>query len=355
MDISDLIITDDLLNLISELDQFKGSWDVTKGLMPTGLQSLKHIATIESVGSSTRIEGSKLPNDEVEKIMEGLSTRSFATRDEQEVAGYAKTMKQVLNRSGYMTFSENLIKQLHRDLLQFSAKDERHRGDYKKHPNSVEAFDSMGQSLGVIFETSSPFDTPREMEDLVNWTCDNLKGGSRHPLVVIGVFKVVFLAIHPFRDGNGRLSRILTTLLMLQSGFNYVPYSSFESLVEKSKQEYYIALRRTQTTLKHEKKDWYPWMRYFLLVLKHQKDLFREKVDKLLSAKHEELPQESIKIIEHVTSVGRITVGRALKMLDLPRPTVRKRLDELVGSGHLVSRGKGKGTYYVINKNSDSV
>src|SRR5207302_1233043 len=113
-----------------------------------------------------------------------------------------------------------------------SEKDKRHRGEYKKLPNHVEAFDEHGHSLGVIFQTASPFDTPRLMEALVTWTNGALAEGTHHPLLVIGVLVVRFLAIHPFQDGNGRLARILTTLLLLRAGYTYVSYSSLERVVE---------------------------------------------------------------------------------------------------------------------------
>ncbi len=105
-------------------------------------------------------------------------------------------------------------------LLKFSPKDERHRGNYKKFENSVQAFDLEGNSLGIVFETTSPFDTPRQMSEIVNWTAEHLSSPTIHPLLTIGVFTVTFLAIHPFQDGNGRLSRILTTLLLLKAGYS---------------------------------------------------------------------------------------------------------------------------------------
>ena len=145
--------------------------------------------------------------------------------------------------------TENHIKQLQGRLLAYSTKDERHRGHYKTHPNNVEAFDSEGRSLGVVFEIATPFDTPGRMDALVAWTNTALEDGEFHPLIVGAISVVVFLAIHPFQDGNGRLSRVLTTLLLLRIGYDYVPYSSLESFIERSKDAYYRALRNTQTTI----------------------------------------------------------------------------------------------------------
>ena len=153
----------------------------------------------------------------------GVKTFSFRTRDEQEVGGYAETMETVFSSFREIPLTENFIRQLHGMLLKFSTKDERHRGDYKKFPNHVEAFDAEGKSQGVIFQTASPFQTPALMKELVEWTNKELNEKELHPLLIIGIFVLVFLQIHPFQDGNGRLSRILTTLLLLREGFAYVP------------------------------------------------------------------------------------------------------------------------------------
>ena len=241
-----LCITQELLRSIAEIDEFKGRWSALGNLAPERLSALRRVATIESVGSSTRIEGVKLTDDEVDKLLSGLEIRSFRSRDEQEVAGYAELMEVIFDSYQEIPLTENHIAQLHGVLLEHSDRDARHRGQYKKMANSVEAFDEAGSSMGIIFETASPFDTPRRMAELVEWTRSALDDKHSHPLLVIGVFVVRFLAIHPFQDGNGRLSRALTTLLLLRMGYGYVPFSSLERIVEDSKDEYYLALRRAQ-------------------------------------------------------------------------------------------------------------
>ena len=215
-------ITPEFLALISETDEFKGAWRAFRTLAPERLNALRRVATIESVGSSTRIEGSKLSDRDVERLLSDLRIQSFATREEQEVAGYAKVMETVFESWADIPITENHIKQLHRDLLSYSDKDDYHRGAYKTTSNSVAAFDEAGRQIGIVFETATPFDTPRLMTELVAWLNEARDGGRLHPLLIIGVFIVVFLEIHPFQDGNGRLSRILTTILLLQAGYAYV-------------------------------------------------------------------------------------------------------------------------------------
>jgi len=346
MDVRTLVITPELLKLIAEIDEFKGSWKSMQSLSPDRLQSLRHVATIESIGSSTRIEGVKLTDKEVETLLQGIGTQSFETRDEQEVAGYSEVMETIYTNALDISLTENYIKQFHIGLLRHSTKDERHRGEYKKFANSVEAFGPDGNSLGVVFETTTPFDTPLKMEALVKWARETLEDKSLHPLIVVGVFVVTFLAIHPFQDGNGRLSRVLTSLLLLKAGYSYIPFSSMESVIEKNKEAYYLNLRRTQSTLDEEKPDWLPWLRFFLTSLKRQKDHLTAKLDMHLSEAYKNLSAESVLLLEYVNKHGRITTSEAHALLNIPRPTVKKRLMKLAKDGYITQQGKGRGSYY---------
>jgi len=342
-----LIISADILAMIAEIDEFKGAWRALGKLAPERLRQLRKVATIESVGSSTRIEGSKLTDREVELLLGRLTTESFTTRDEQEVAGYASVMDTVFASYDTIPITENYIKQLHAMLLRFSDKDVRHRGEYKKLSNQVEAFDESGKSIGVVFETTSPFDTPREMEELLAWYRGAAETRSHHPLILIGVFVVVFLAIHPFQDGNGRLSRVLTTLLLLKAGYAYVPYSSLESIVEQSKEEYYIALRRTQGTLRRESPEWSAWLTFFLRAMKRQKQRLEEKIERERIMRGT-LPDLSIRIIELAAEHGEIGVAQIMRTTGAVRGTVKKRLGELLESGHLKRTGRARGSKYVL-------
>lgn len=343
-----LVITQEMLSLIAEIDEFKGAWRALGRLAPERLRQLRRIATIESVGSSTRIEGAKLTDREVEKLLGRIKARSFATRDEQEVAGYAAAMETVFSNYDAIPVTENYIKQLHARLLKYSSKDARHRGEYKKLPNSVEAFDASGKSVGVVFETSTPFNTPRDMEQLIAWFAGAMKEKSLHPLIITGVFVVVFLAIHPFQDGNGRLSRVLTTLLLLKSGYAYVPYSSLESIVEQNKEGYYLALRRTQGTLKKKSTNWSPWLSFFLHSLRKQKNRLETKVERE-KIMRSVLPALAIDILDLAAQHGQISVADIIRVTQAPRATIKKRLTELAKSGHLKRGGKGRATWYVLS------
>lgn len=342
-----LHISPEILRLIARIDEFKGAWRALGTLAPDRLTALRRVATIESIGSSTRIEGSKLTDREVEKLLSNLAIQTFDTRDEQEVAGYAELMDLVFNSWRDIPFNENHVKQLHQILLSHSEKDARHRGQYKTHSNSVAAFDENGDQIGIVFETATPFDTPRLMAELVAWVNDERDKAQLHPLLIVAIFVVVFLEIHPFQDGNGRLSRVLTTLLLIDSGYVYVPYSSLESVIELNKEAYYLALRQTQGSIRTDAPNWQPWLVFFLRSLAEQvrrleKKIEREKI--VLAA----LPDLSLQIVEFVREHGRITIGEAIKLTGVSRNTLKQHFRNLVERGHLNQQGGGRGVWYEL-------
>ncbi|MEO1406044.1 MAG: Fic family protein [Pseudomonadota bacterium] len=345
---STLIITDEILQLIAEIDEFKGAWKAIGRIAPERLSSLRRVATIESIGSSTRIEGAKLSDRDVERLLSNLDINAFASRDEQEIAGYADVMETVFSSFEAINLTENHLFQLHRDLLRYSSKDERHRGAYKTLSNNVEAFGPDGESLGVVFATASPFDAPRLTRDLLTWTREILEHGRHHPLLVIAVFVVVFLEIHPFQDGNGRLSRVLTTLLLLRAGYAYVPYSSLESVIEATKESYYLALRQTQGTIRTDAPDWQPWILYFLRALQTQKQRLECKIERerLILG---DLPELSVNILELARERGRVTVAEIAMFTGASRNTVKDHLKALTRADHLARHGAGRGTWYSLS------
>lgn len=342
-----LQITPEILNLIARIDEFKGAWRAMGSLAPDRLSALRKVATIESIGSSTRIEGSKLSDRDVERLLSNLSIQSFETRDQQEVAGYAELMDLVFSSWRDIPFNENHVKQLHQILLRHSTKDVRHRGQYKTQTNSVAAFDENGVQIGIVFETASPFDTPRLMNELVSWVNDERAKGTLHPLLIVAVFVVVFLEIHPFQDGNGRLSRVLTTLLLIHTGYTYVPYSSLESVIELNKQAYYLALRQTQGTIRSQAPNWQPWLVFFLRSLAEQVRRLERKIEreKFVLAT---LPDLSLQIVEFAREHGRITIGAAMQLTSVSRNTLKQHFRNLVALGHLTQHGGGRGVWYEL-------
>jgi len=339
-----LILTPDLLRLVGEIDEFKGAWKALGSLAPDRLATLRRIATVESVGASTRIEGAKLTDREVDILLSNLDLGSFKSRDEQEVAGYAKATTMVFDSWRQISLTENHVKQLHGTLLKFSNRDEHHRGGYKTIANNVEAFDQHGRSVGVIFETAAPFDTPRLMQELVRWTNHELEGHAHHPLLVMAVFIVRFLAIHPFQDGNGRLARVLTNLLLLRCGYTYMPYSSLERVVEENREQYYRALRSAQGTLDRDESHLMDWLRFFLLCLVSQKDSLSEKIkrERLLTS----LSELDERLLQLARQHGRLTLTAAQTLTKANRNTLKLHLRQLVQSGHLQLLGRGRSSWY---------
>ncbi len=351
------LIPREVLSLISEIDEFKGRWRATQVLAPDKLLALRQAATIESVGSSTRIEGAKLSNLEIEALLRGVKSYSFKSRDEQEVAGYAEVMEMIFSSYESISFSEGHLKQLHNVLLKYSVKDERHRGEYKKFSNSVEAFGPDGKSKGVIFHTASPFETPKLTQELIDWTNAEFRQKELHPLIVVSLFAVVFLHIHPFQDGNGRLSRALTTLLLLKHGYTYVPYSSFERVIEENKDSYYMSLRKAQAELeissenkgikrgsKSMNEGVFAWVIFFLKSMQKQKLVLEGKLNTELAASS--IPRLSLEIIEIVKSRGSITLGETLRLLKANRNTLKVHFRNLVKSQVLERNGVGRAIYY---------
>jgi Fic family protein len=341
-------ITNEILNLISEIDEFKGKWQAINTLSPDRLKMLKKSATIESIASSTRIEGVQLTDAQVETLLSKVRKKSFKSRDEEEVVGYSDAMDFILESFEDLKITQNHIKQLHSILLKHSSKDIRHRGEYKKLDNHVVAIDAKGKEIGVIFKTATPFKTPMKMADLIEWTNKAFELKEIHPLIITGIFIVVFLAIHPFQDGNGRISRILTNLLLLKLGYGYIQYSSLESIIEDNKDAYYKNLRDCQITLEAKKIKFENWILFFLKSLKKQKDNLEKKVkaEKILQENFGELHLEILKVLKNH---NRLAVSEIQRLSGANRNTLKVKLRELVEMKKIKTFGKGRGVVYEIN------
>lgn len=342
-----LIISPEILSLIAEIDEFKGAWRALGKLAPEQLSSLKRVATIETIGASTRIEGSKLTDKEVEILLSNPEIQKFKTRDEQEVVGYSAVMKLIFECYPDNPLSEKFIQQLHAVLLEHSEKDDWQSGNCKGSPNHGEAFDALGKNLSVVLETKSPFKTSISMGDLVEWAAEAYAEKKLHPLLITPIVIVAFLAIHPFQNGNESLSRALTTYLLLREGYNYIPYSSLEEIIEQNKESYCLALSQTHETLKNENPNWQPWILFFLRTMQEHKKRLEIKVEQenLLLM---QLPELSLKIVQFVKSKGKATISDIVFATFSNRNTIKKHLGTLVDTKRLQKNGVGKGTWYCV-------
>lgn len=329
---------------IGQIDELKGKWITGAQLNPQVLGRLKKSVLITSTGASTRIEGANLLDEDIEKMMKGISIQKFADRDKQEVQGYYELLENIFNSWKTLRVNENAIKHFHKELLKYVDKDVRHRGDYKKQENRVHMIDEDGELVGILFNTTSAYLTPKEMQELVEWTNKALTEKKYHPLLIIANFLVEFLKIHPFQDGNGRLSRVLTNLLLLKSGYAYMPYTSHEKLVEDNKSDYYIALRRSQKNIDAKKNDITPWLEFFFTILIKQakiaKELLsKENIEKLLSEKQ-------LIVWEYLQKAGEANTGELIKKTKIPRATVKQALDRLLQFKKIERVGQGRSTSY---------
>ena len=333
-----------ILIKIARIDELKGQWIAGVRLSPQVLGRLKKSVLITSTGASTRIEGARLSDEDVEKLMRGISMQKFRDRDKQEAKGYYELLQNVFDSWKSINFSENTIKHFHKELLKYVDKDRLHRGEYKKTENKVEMIDAKRKSVGVLFDTTPAYLTPIKMHELVDVTQYAFNENKFHSLFIIGNFLVEFLNIHPFQDGNGRLSRILTNLMLLQAGYLYMPYISHEKLIEDNKPDYYMSLRKSQKTLKTKHPDIMPWIDFFLSVVIKQSEmavelLSKENIEKLLSVKQ-------LAIWQYLQTVDEASPREIAEKTKVARPTVNQAIDRLMRLNKVERIGMGRSTRY---------
>lgn len=338
-----------ILNLISQIDLYKGKWNVLEKQENIYLKELRKIATIESIGSSTRIEGGTLTDNEIEALLKEIKTIKLKTRDEQEVVGYYDTLEIIYENYNNIRLSENYIKQLHQYLLKYSDKDTRHRGEYKSLSNKVVA-NYPGGIQKIIFDTTDVHLVQNEMNNLINWTNEQFEKGDIHPLIIIATFVYEFLSIHPFQDGNGRLSRLLTTLLLLQQDYSFIQYVSFENLIENTKKEYYQALMEGQKNRNKENEDISAWILYFLEKLNALTQRLAAKYD-VFKSKGGYLNERQKKIKEYLNDNQPLKISDIAKRFkNININTIKKDLQYMKKEQVIQSIGKGKGTVYLIRE-----
>lgn len=331
-------------SLITQTDERKGHWAGAASLNPYTLRQLKQSVLVTSTGASTRIEGAEMSDEDIEKMLRGISMQTFSDRDKQKVQGYYELLENVFNSWERVSFTESTIKHFHKELLKYVEKDKLHRGEYKHEENKIEMISKKGESIGILFDTTPAYLTPKEMQELVEWTRQALSENKHHPLLIIGNFIVEFLNIHPFTDGNGRLSRILTNLLLLKQGYLYMPYVSHEKLIEDNKPEYYLSLRKSQKTFKTKNEDIIVWLEFFLKIVLKQSQiavdlLSKESIEKILSP-------NQLKVWEYLQTVEESTPGKISQSTKVTRVTVSQVLNKLMELKKVERIGFGATTRY---------
>lgn len=334
-----------IITKIGKIDEFKGLWQGSLRLSPQILSRLKASVLITSTGASTRIEGSKLGDEEVARILKGLHTKIPLGRDAQEVAGYADLLGRIFDNHKTFKLTEGQILQFHSILLNFSEKDQTHKGKYKDSGNVVVMKTETGEEI-VLFRPTPPYLVKKEMDDIIFWTNEELQKKELHPLLLIANFIFEFLAIHPFKDGNGRLSRALTNLLMLQAGYSYIPYVSMEEIIEERRTEYYLALRAAQKNHKTENEDITTWVDFLLDILIEQtmragKIMASDQPEKILSEKQ----QQVYKFFEQKNILSKKEIYDLLEET-VPEVTIRQALARLVALRLIERIGQGRSTRY---------
>lgn len=337
----DLSLNWKVIRAISKIDRFDASWSSIEKIEGKSLKQLKSVATIQSVGASTRIEGAKLTDEDVEELLSKIDINKIEDRDSQEVVGYFNVLDLISESFSDIGIRESNIKNLHNLLLKFSEKDVWHRGDYKQHTNAVQATFPDGTKQ-VIFKTTDPgFSTEIAMKSLIEWYADEKEV---HPLISCAAFVYDFLSIHPFQDGNGRLSRLLTTLLLLKSGYKWIEYVSFEHEIENNKKTYYRVLRSCQAQRPNE--DITEWIDFFLESLTNLQDKLQNKLE--ISGLEANLTPKEKEVLTFIANNAGSKSGEISKKLNITKPTVKRLLADLIGKGLIRKYGKGAGTNYSV-------
>ncbi len=333
---------------ISEIDGVKNSWKITDRLLPQTIERLTRSVIVTSTGSSNRIEGNCLTDMEIENLYKNLRVKKFKTRDEQEIAGYLQCLELIFTKYKDIPINESFILKLHNDMLTHSEKDTYHKGGYKFGSNRVEAKDLSGNVVGVIFDPTPPYLVKKEMQELIDWYNWAIGEKVKHPLIIIANFIFEYLAIHPFQDGNGRTSRLLTNLMLLQQGYLFSRIVSHERSIEFNKIDYYLALNKTQSTWKTEIEDITPWLLFFLRIIKTQSDqalkiIEGDNIEYLLSEKQ--------LILWNWINKRALEFSRkdAVSELGFPGRTVESIIKKLVELKRLDRIGQGKATRYRLS------
>ena len=333
---------------VARIDAVKAQWQRVNTLSPQMTERLYTSVLITSTGASTRIEGSRLSDEQVQALFRSQRIQPFKTRDEQEVGGYHEVLQTVFEQWDAILFSENMMLGLHQQLLKYSQKDQRHKGQYKFGSNRVEARDAAGKLIGIVFDPTPVHLVEKEIHELLVWTKTALEQETFPALLVIANFIFEFLAIHPFQDGNGRLSRILTNLLLLQQGYAFCPFISHEKIIENNKADYYRALNKTQKSWKKESEDLSTWVVFFLQAIEKQAEqaliLVTEEPTELF------LSDFQAQVWQFAQQTPNFSRREVIEATGLNPRTVDHSLRKLLDMNKLERYGQGRATRYKVRE-----
>jgi Fic family protein len=330
-----------LINLISEIDRFDANWTAIERKEGQNLKELKNIATVRSVGASNRIEGNRMSDEEVDVLLQKIDVTKLTDRDSQEVVGYFEVLDLISQSYENINLTESHIKSLHNSLMKYSAKDQWHKGNYKEHNNAAEASFPDGARQIIFQTTEAGLATEDSIRALLNWYSTEKE---IHPLIKIASFVYEFLSVHPFQDGNGRLSRLISTLLLLKNGYKWIQYVSFEHEIENRKNEYYQVLRSCQVQRPDENVT--TWMQFFLSSLSNIQSQLMAKLTK--SGMETQLSHKEKSIYTIIQNRPNIQSGEISKKLEIPLPTVKRILSELLNKRLIEKQGSGRNVNYTI-------
>ncbi|MFO0361508.1 MAG: Fic family protein [Flavobacteriales bacterium] len=330
-----------LIHAISQIDRFDANWTAIERREGQSLRELKSIATVRSVGASNRIEGNRMTDEEVDVLLQHMDTTNLSDRDSQEVVGYFEVLDLISESFDSIGVTESHLKSLHNVLMKHSSKDEWHKGNYKVHSNAVEASFPDGTRQLIFQTTEAGFATEDAMRGLIEWHNSEREV---HVLIKIAAFVYEFLSVHPFQDGNGRLSRLISTLLLLQNGYKWIHYVSFEHEIENRKSEYYQALRSCQARRPNE--DVTVWVQFFLSCLSNIQQQLLAKLER--SGTETLLSPKERAIYTVIQNRPNIQSGEIAQKLAMPSPTVKRILAELHQKGLILKQGSGRNVSYTI-------
>lgn len=340
--IPDEIMNHEIMNLVSAIHEYKGKQELFIEAKPVVLEAMLEIAKIQSTGASNRIEGIFTSDERLDALVK--SKAEPRNRSEREIAGYREVLSLIHESYDYMVPSTNVILQLHRDLYHFNPSSA--GGKFKNSDNVIAETDASGQSR-IRFQPLSAFETPEAVDRLTSTFVEAVNAEKYDPLLLISMFVLDFLCIHPFNDGNGRMSRLLTLLLLYRSGYIVSKYISIEMIIEKTKETYYEVLQDSSTNWYEGKNAYLPFIKYYLEVILSAYKEFSSRVE-LIQNRSLTKP-ERIRVLFDNT-LQKLSKRMILeKCPDISMSTVEVTLGALLKEGYIIKTGAGKNTAYIRN------